>query len=149
MEDVLNLPATNMVALNYKDDYGFLVQCHIVYLSPLKNTFVGLRGQMCIDKETSTVAIFRQSTKNRLNVYVRSVNVTDKIKERIKQYVAYLVSLVWVSDKAKKIVLLYEKNSSKYEESASVLFEELIDSGYKNAYFIVTRDYDFFDRICG
>lgn len=147
MEDVLNLPATNMVTLNYKDDYGFLVQCHIVYLSPLKNTFVGLRGQMCIDKETSTVAIFRQSSKNRLNVYVRSVNVTDKIKERMKQYLAYLVSLVWVSKKAKKIVLLYEKNSSKYEESASVLFEELIDSGYKNAYFIVTRDYDFFDRI--
>ena len=103
MADVVNLPATNMVALNYKDDYGFLVQCHIVYLSPLKNTFVGLRGQMCIDKETSTVAIFRQSTKNRLNVYVRSVNVTDKIKERMKQYLAYLVSLVWVSKKAKKI----------------------------------------------
>ncbi len=147
MEDVINLPATNMVALNYKDDYGFTVQCHVVYFSLIKNFFLGLRGSMCIDKETSTVAVFRQSTKNRLNVYVRSVNVTDKISERIKQVVAYIVSLFWVSEKAKKLVLLYEKNSSKYEESASVLFEELIDSGYNNAYFIVTRDYDFFDRI--
>ena len=28
-----------------------------------------------------------------------------------------------------------------------MLFENLIDSGYKNAYFIVTKDYEFFDRI--
>ena len=28
-----------------------------------------------------------------------------------------------------------EKNSSKYEESASVLYEKLIDDGYNNAYY--------------
>ncbi len=146
MADVVNLPATNMVALEYKDEYGFTVQCHIFYWSLLK-MFLGLRGPMNIDKESSTVAIFRQSQKQRLNIYVRSVNVTDKLSHRIKQVVAYGLALLWHSKKAKKIVLLYEKNSSKYEESASVLFENLIDSGYKNAYFIVTKDYEFFDRI--
>lgn len=146
MADVVNLPATNMVALEYKDQYGFIVQCHILYWSLLK-MFLGLRGPMNIDEESSTVAIFRQSQKKRLNIYVRSVNVTDKFSHRVKQAIAYGLSLLWHSEKAKKLVLLYEKNSSKYEESASVLFENLIDSGYKNAYFIVTKDYEFFDRI--
>lgn len=146
MADVVNLPATNMVALEYKDKYGFIVQCHILYWSLLK-MFLGLRGPMNIDKESSTVAIFRQSQKQRLNIYVRSVNVTDKLSHRIKQVIAFGLSLLWHSKKAKKLVLLYEKNSSKYEESASVLYENLIDSGYKNAYFIVTKDYEFFDRI--
>jgi hypothetical protein len=31
----------------------------------------------------------------------------------------------------KKITLMYEKESFKYEESASVLYEKLIDLGYK------------------
>ena len=146
MADVVNLPATNMVALEYKDKYGFIVQCHIWYWSLLR-MFLGLRGPMNVDEESSTVAIFRQSQKRRLNIYVRSVNVTDKFSHRVKQVVAYGLSLLWRSEKAKKLVLLYEKNSSKYEESASVLFENLIDSGYKNAYFIVTKDYEFFDRI--
>ncbi len=147
MADVINLPATNMVALEYKDKYGFIVQCHMLYWSLLRSFFLGLRGPMNIDKETSTVAIFRQSQKNRLNIYVRSVNVTDAFSHRVKQVIAYGLSLLWHSGKAKKLVLLYEKNSSKYEESASVLFENLIDAGYNNAYFIVTRDYEFFDRI--
>ncbi len=147
MEDVINLPATNMVALEYKDEYGFIVQCHMIYWSLLRNFFLGLRGPMNVDKETSTVAIFRQSQKNRLNIYVRSVNVTDAFSHRVKQVIAYGLSILWRSEKADKLVLLYEKNSSKYEESASVLFENLIDSGYQNAYFIVTKDYEFFDRI--
>ncbi len=147
MKDAINLPITSSVFLEYKDEYGFLVQVQMIYWSLLFNIFIGLRGPMLIDKETSTVAIFRQSLENRLIIYVRSVNVTDALSHRIMQIVAYGLSFLWNSKKAKKLVLLYEKNSSKYEESASVLFEKLIDAGYKNAYFIVTRDYEFFDRI--
>ncbi len=147
MEDVANLPATNKVSIEYKDNYGFIVRCQVMYWSLLRRFFLGLRGPMLIDKETSTVAIFRQSQQNLLNIYVRSVNVTDAMSHRIKQFVAYIFSLFWHTPKARKLVLLYEKNSSKYEESASVLFENLIDSGYKNAYFIVARDYEFFDAI--
>ena len=44
-----------------------------------------------------------------------------------------------------------DEGMTKYQlgdmQAASVLFEKLIDSGYKNAYFIVTKDYEFFDRI--
>ena len=146
MADVLNLPATNKVVFEYKDQNGFTGQCNILYWSLLK-FFLGLRGPMNVDDESSIVAIFRQSREKLLNIYVRSVNVTDSFSHRIKQLVAYGVSLLWNSEKSKKIILLYEKNSSKYEESASVVFENLIDSGYKNAYFIIDKNYEFFDRI--
>lgn len=146
IEDVENLPATNMVSLDYKDKFGLTVKCHIIYNAGIKK-FLGLRGPMCIDKETETVAIFRQSLKNRLNVYVRSVNVTDAFVQRIKQTVAFVISKLWISPKSAKITLLYEKNSSKYEESASVLYEELLNAGYKYSYFIVDKNYEFLDRI--
>lgn len=147
VKDVVDMPATNQIALNYKNNLGFIVACHIIYNSVLLNLFFGLRGPLTIDKETDTVAIFRQSKKNRLNVYVRSSNVSDRFSKRFLQVIAYIASLFWISKKAKKLVLLYEKNSSKYEESASVTFEKLIDSGYKNAYFIIDKDYEYIDRI--
>ena len=34
---------------------------------------------------------------------------------------------------------MYEKNCAKYEESASVLYEKLIDAGYDNVYYIVDK----------
>ena len=146
-EDVINLPAINTPFFEYKDEYKLKVRVPIIFCSLLKNLFLGLRGPMLVDKETSTVAILRQSQENEVMLYVRSVNVTDAFSHRIKQVIAFCLSLLWRTNKAEKIVLLYEKNSSKYEESASVLFEKLVDSGYDNAYFIVTKDYEFFDRI--
>lgn len=147
LKDVLKLPSKNKVLFGFEDSNGNTVKCDTVFLSFLKNRFLGLRGPIIKDADTDTVAIFRQERENILIIYVRSANVTDKIIHRIKQIVAFGCSLLWRSEKAKKIVLLYEKNSSKYEESASVLYEALIDRGYDNAYFIVTRDYPFFDRI--
>lgn len=146
-ERVLPLPANNKVMLCYRNSLGKLVQCHVYYLSILRNRFLGLRSTMLHDKETSTIAVFRQSTNNNLNIYVRSFITSDKFVERIKQCLAYVLSHFWIGEKANKLVLLYEKNSSKYEESASVLFEKLIDEGYSNAYFICDKNYDHFDTI--
>lgn len=147
LKDVVDMPATNKVSLCYKNQYDLLVKCHMIYFSFLRKFFLGLRSPMLHDKETSTVAIFRQSKKNRLNIYVRSFIKSDKMAEQIKQFIAFLIAPLWNSDKAKNLVLLYEKNSSKYEESASVTFETLVDSGYKNAYFIVDKNYEYIDRI--
>ena len=36
---------------------------------------------------------------------------------------------------------MYEKNCSRYEESASVLYEELIDQNYKNVFFVLDEEY--------
>ncbi len=147
IEDVIDMPSTNMVALCYKNQYDHIVQCHIIYFSLLYRFFLGLRGPIVLEKSTNTVAIFRQSKNNRLNIYVRSSNKSDRFYERLKQFIAYFTAMLWHTKKAKKLVILYEKNSSKYEESASVTFEKLIDCGYSNAYFIVDRDYEYIDRI--
>ncbi len=147
VEKILDMPANNKVMMCYKNKYDKLVQCHAQYWSLLGKIFLGLRSSMLKEKETNTIAVFRQSTSNNLNVYVRSFITSDKVIERIKQFLAYVVSLFWNSKKAKKLVLLFEKNSSKYEESASVLFEKLIDSGYDNAYFIVDKNYQHIDSI--
>lgn len=140
IKDAVEMPATNMVALNYKNSLDYKVQCHIVYTGLTFGRFLGLRGPMVKDDETNSVAIFRQSRVNRLNVYVRSQNVSDAFSKRISQIIAFVASRFWFGEKADNLVLLYEKNAAKYEESASVLFEKLIDSGYQYSYFIVTRD---------
>lgn len=147
VEKILDMPANNKVMICYKNKFGKIVQCHATYFSVLGKLFLGLRSPMLREKETNTIAVFRQTTSNNLNVYVRSFIVSDKIIERIKQCLAYFVSLLWHSKKAKRLVILYEKNSSKYEESASVLFERLIDLGYTDSYFIVDKNYKYFDSI--
>lgn len=75
---------------------------------------------------------------------VRKKNLTDKTIEQIKLDFAYYLSKIMPK---KKIVLLYEKESSRYEESASVLYEKLIDDGYKDAYFILDKNYSHFHEI--
>lgn len=146
VEDLLDLPSKTLVLLRWNYE-GISVRCPTLYFAPLRKMFLGLRGPMNVHKESDTVAIFRQSLENELMVYVRSVNVTDSLYQRFKQSVAFGVSLLWRTEKARKLVVLYEKNSAKYEESASVLYEKLIDRGYKYAYFIVDKNYEFIDRI--
>lgn len=147
VEDVVTLPAKSRVGFSYDGLGGAKVENNIKYFTLLRKKFMGLRGPMIKHEETNTVAVFRQTIKNDLIIYVRSFNVTDKIIERIKQVVAFGLSLLWNSKKAKKLVLLYEKNSEKYEESASVLYEELLEMGYNNAYFLVDKEYEYIDRI--
>lgn len=141
VEDVIDMPATNEVLMNYKDAGGEEFGCPVNYTSMTLGRFLGLRSPIAVEKNTNTVAIFRQSRKNLLTVYVRSHNVSDAFSKRVMQVIAFALSFLWNSEKAKKLVLLYEKNSSKYEESASALFEKLIDSGYKYSYFIVTKEH--------
>ena len=140
LSDVINMPATNMVAVNYKDPFGCTVKCHIIYTNMTLGMFIGLRSPMLFDKKTDTVAIFRQSKGNRLNVYVRSKNVSDSLYKRFLQLIAFICAKLWFGKKTKKLVLLFEKNASKFEESASVLFEKLIESGYNTAYFIIAKE---------
>lgn len=147
VENVIALPTKTRVGLSYDIADGVTVECNIKYLSVLRGKFAGLRGPMKKHKSTNTVAVFRQTVKNDLILYVRSFNVTDKIVERIKQIIAFGVSLLWNSLEAKRLVLLFEKNTEKYEESASVLYEKLLDNGYGNAYFIVSKSYEYLDRI--
>lgn len=76
----------------------------------------------------------RQTAKNTMYLTVRETYKYDFPKYRFKLKLGYLLSKILIK---KDLVLLFEKESSRYEESASVVYEKLIDKGYKNAYYII------------
>lgn len=79
---------------------------------------------------------FRQNINNSLIFTVRDVNRYDYPEEQERLRRAKRASRKL---RGSDIVLMYEKNCSKYEESASVLYEKLIDAGYDNVFFIVDK----------
>lgn len=79
---------------------------------------------------------FRQNIHNRVFLTVRDTNRYDSPEEQ-KRLTRAKKNAKKLKDK--DIVLLYEKMCRKYEESASVLYEKLIDAGYDNVYFIVDK----------
>ena len=68
---------------------------------------------------------------------IRETNKYDYLNGKIKVFLSYILSKIYLK---KDIILLYEKECSRYEESASILYEKLIDQHYNNAYFIINRD---------
>lgn len=80
----------------------------------------------------------RQSKRNDLFFTVRPYNKTDEFIENLKINIAYYFSHIYPN---KNIILLFEKNSARYEESASVVYEQLIDRKYRNVYFILDENY--------
>ncbi|MFR7590278.1 MAG: CDP-glycerol glycerophosphotransferase family protein [Longibaculum sp.] len=140
-ELLLSLPAQNKIFFKYadKDEFGFVK--NIRYKSNEKNKY--LKSKI-INVDGKTSCYLRQSLKNRLYLTVRPHNRTDGAWENFKIDLAYYLSFLF---RKKKIYLLYEKDSSRYEESASVLYETLINQGYQNAYFILDKNYQDYDKI--
>lgn len=112
---------------------------HLLPLSFLFGLKRGLlfRGLLKILNDNNMAIYIRQSEGNTVALTVRERNVTDSFFERVKLLLAFLVSLIY---RFRKIHFLYEKAGEKYEESASVLFEKLIDLGYSNSYFLISRE---------
>ena len=102
-----------------------------------------LNSKIKILKNINTSVYVRQTAKNRLVITVRNINNTDYQKEQFKINMAFLLSRIM----PKRKILMYEKNSSRYEESASVLYEKLIDLKYKNIYYVINRDNEKIDSI--
>ena len=86
----------------------------------------------------SGIICYLQEYMGRTDLLVRPVNYTDSLSQRVKIGIAY--TLAALRKGGTTPILLYEKNSERYEESASVLYEKLIDMGYKNAYYVINRD---------
>lgn len=80
-----------------------------------------------------SMALVRQLGGNNLYVTVRPHKHTDTFASQFKVILARLASLVYRPD----VVLLYEKESAGYEESAAAVFEALVDSGHTNVRFIL------------
>ncbi len=146
-ETAWNLSAKNEVTASYQHRLGVTVSFPVTYCRLPKNQFLGLRGPLAVNKTNRNTGVFRQSLENKLMVYVRPLNGSDNMFQRLKQTVAFGVSLLWRTKKANNLVLLFEKNGEKYEESASVLYETLLDNGYTNAYFVLTESSSYWPRV--
>ncbi len=140
-EDLISLSIQNRMDLIYQhiDGNGFRKGVNYSALRAIKSysksKVMTINAELC--------CYFRRAKSNAIYLTVRPMNVTDKRIENIKLNLAYYLSK-FIN---KKIYLLFEKDSSRYEESASVVYEKMIDKGYTNAYFVLDRNYSKFDSI--
>lgn len=130
IDEALEFDIQNKLLVNYRDKY----EGYVVYdVFDLRN---GKNKNSPLFIYDGVTMYFRQNVHNRVFFVVRDTNRYDYKEEqdRIEKAKARSKAL-----KDRDIVLLFEKKCQKYEESASVLYEKLIDLGYDNVYFIVDK----------
>ena len=129
-EDLKTLPPQNLCIIRFiKDD--LMLKFPVVYNAIYYNKYIGKTGPVYKYSTGDLVCYFRQTRMNSIAITVRENNVTDQKIMTLKVFLAKLVSFIYPKN---NIILLYEKESNKYEESARTVYERLIDLGYKNAY---------------
>ncbi|MBR0469106.1 MAG: CDP-glycerol glycerophosphotransferase family protein [Mogibacterium sp.] len=127
LDEARGFDIQNKLLVIYKDQYeGF-----IAYDVRDRRTGQNKNGPLFIHDDVTFY--FRQNKYNRLVLTVRDTNRYDdpeeqKRLERAAKNAAALKDL--------DIIFMYEKHCAKYEESASVLYEKLIDMGCDNAFFV-------------
>lgn len=144
-EKLKSYPPQNLMKFTFKNKKNEIVMPVIYNLIHYKK-YKGLCSKVYNIENSGLVCFFRQAKLNSIGVTVREKNQTDLFKNRIKIFFAKLLSTVTFK---KDIVLLFEKEANKYEESASVVYERLIDLGYKNCYYIINKNSKHIDFIKG
>lgn len=132
LNKISNMDIQNKILVKYED----LEPGRIVYnLFDMNKT--GNRSSKVI-KYNNRAIYLRQTVKNTMYLTVREITPYDDFKGKTKLTVGYVLSKLMIFKK--DFILLFEKEASRYEESASVLYEKLIDMGYKNIYYIINKD---------
>ncbi len=103
-----------------------------------------LSKQLVHPEENSTAYLNAVGRKKEVRLLFRERNMSDSTWMNIWIVLAWLLAKVWSPG---DIILMYEKKSSRYEESASVLYEALIDQGYTNVRYIIDRNSEDLARI--
>lgn len=130
LKDLSNIDIQNKIIVNYDDAY----YGRIIY-----NVFDLKKGRYRnskIMKVDNKSIYLRQTIKNTMYLTVRETCIYDTFKGRFKIFIGYFLSKLYLKN---NIVLLYEKECKGYGESASTLYEKLIDKGYK-VYYIINKD---------
>lgn len=130
INDVLKYDIQNKLVPIYRKIY----RGRIIY-----NIFDKKRGRnrnSKVIKISNTSIYLRQSLKNTMYLTVRETNKYDFYQNNLKIIIGFILSRILVKE---NIILMYEKESSRYEESASVLYEKLIEEGYSNVYFLINQ----------
>ena len=138
LEDTVTTDIQNKIIVKYKDfDKGrILYTAFDLKKGKTKNSKTIMYNNRSI--------YLRQTPKNTMYLTVREISPYDYTKNKIKLRIGYLLSKLMLK---KDFVLLFEKESERYEESASVVYEKLIDMGYKNAYYIINKDNPALNKI--
>lgn len=92
----------------------------------------------------NTAIYLRQSIANTMYVTVRQRNNLDSKKATAMILLARIVSFI---TSPKNIVLLFEKECERYQESASVLYEKLRYDGRNNVYYVIDKSTPDFANI--
>ena len=143
-KDMQQVGIQNRVNLYYTDADGYGLKAPVRYKWRRNKKRGEMHGPIQVFEETNTSMYFRQTRNNLLYLTIRKINISDRKNEQFKLWLAY-----WLArfTPPHKVILLFEKEGSRYEESASVLYEALIDEGYHNAYFVLNKHYPYFDNI--
>lgn len=130
LKEARDFDIQNKLLVIYKDQYeGF-----IAYDVRNRRTGQNKNGPLFI--HDGVTIYLKQNKYNRVFLTVRDTNRYDSPEEqaRLEKAAKNAEAL-----KDRDIILMYEKHCAKYEESASVLYEKLIDMGYDNVYFVVDK----------
>lgn len=142
-EDASSQELQNKICVIRKNGNEIEKKIQILYTKLWKRIYRRKPVTVYSDKERGLTYFFRMP-KETFTLTIREKNVTDEPKERVKVAIAFLLSRLAFFYKP---ILLYEKNAARYEESASVLYEKLLDKGYKNVYFVLDKEYPFKDTV--
>ena len=103
------------------------------------------RNTRTVRKDGRTM-FFRQTVNNKTWFTVRPEIPYDRFSQNLKLKCAWLLSkAMGTSD----TILMYEKEASRYEESASVLFEKLIEQGCDRVRYIIDEGNPAIESIPG
>lgn len=133
---IITYPPQNLIKVVFKsNDYNIYMP--LVYNLIYFKKYKGLTSRIYNINKDEMVCYFRQAKLNSIALTVRKHNITDRFANRCKILIAKFFDLITPN---KDIILLYEKEINKYEESASIVYEKLIDLGYKNVYYIINKN---------
>lgn len=130
INSTLDLDIQNKLILVYNDEN----EGRIVYTA--RDYVTGRNRNSTVFHKGNAAIYFRQTVRNTMYLTVRDANIYDHREGRLRILKAYILSKLY----RRKMILMYEKDCSRYEESASVLFEKLIDKGYRNIYYVLNSD---------
>ena len=128
---VRDLDIQNKLLVEYTDEDGREYEGRVLYDAANMRRGKNKNSEIFVHEDFSVY--FRQNIHNTTFLTVRDTNQYDFPEGQARIEKARKAS---AKLRDKDIVLLYEKKCQKYEESASVLYEKLIDMGYDNAFFI-------------
>lgn len=153
-QDILLTKKSTPLFIHWTDDQGYGFRTYLKYQYVQRDDSLANKkhrklyySSVRILQEYQSSIFLRETIGNNVYLCVRDINVTDTAQEQRKLKIAYWLSRFFWFHPARKSTLFFEKFASKYEESASVLFEEVIDQGYHNTYFIIDKESLHYQRI--